>query len=543
MKNNFLFMYLFFSIFINPVAADNYALNPKIDITHYIFRLTLNDTDNRITGKTDVTIRFLSDDLHDFALDLDSRSDSDPDKGIQVMSVTRRNSPIPFKHKNDRLIIIPKQPLKKGLVITYRISYEGIPEDGLMISDNKYGDRTFFGDNWPDRAHFWLPTIDHPSDKATCEFIITAPSDYQVVATGGLYEENDLENGDRRTHWRSIAPIATKIMTIGVARFAVQHLGEIKDVPIQSWIYPQDREAGFYDYALAPEIVEFFTEKIGPYAFTKLANIQSTTRWGGLESASAVLYHENSVTGTRDCEGLLAHEIAHQWFGDAVTEKDWFHVWLSEGFATYMAHVYFEDTYGCKRLQEGMKKDRVRVINYFERRPHSMVLDTTITNLYHILSTNTYQKGSWFLHMMRRKLGEDYFWKGIKSFYMQYKNSNVLTTDFKNVMEEISGMDLSLFFQQWLRQPGQPRLKGSWTYDRSDKKLQISLIKSCPQNTEYFSPVDIGIYSDDKQNPEIINILMDSAKKTLTMDVSVPPDSVVLDPHVWLLFENAFGRK
>jgi len=543
MNDKFLCICLFISILINPAAADNYPRNPKIDITHYVFRLALNDINNQITGKADVTIRFLSNDLSDFALDLDSRSDSEWDKGMQVRSVIRGNYQVSFNHENDRLIIIPEQPIKEGLVRTYRISYEGIPEDGLNIFDNKHRDRTFFGDNWPDRAHFWLPTVDHPSDKATCEFIITAPSDYQVVATGGLYEETDLGNGLRRTHWRSIAPIATKVMTIGVARFAVQHLDETAGVSIQNWIYPQDREAGFYDYALSKKILKFYSEKIGPYAFAKLANIQSTTHWGGLESAGAILYHENSVTGTRNCEGLLAHEIAHQWFGDAVTEKDWFHIWLSEGFATYLTHVYFEHAYSRKRLIQRMKKDRRRVIDFFKRRPHSIILDTTITNLSDILSTNTYQKAGWFLHMLRRKLGEDHFWKGLRSFYKQYKNSNVLTADFKKVMEEVSGMDLSLFFQQWLIQPGQPQLRGSWTYEESENQLKVRLTKSCPPHTAYIFPLDIGIYRNDKKEPEIATVLMDSAKKTTSMDVSVLPDSLVLDPHVWLLFENTFSKK
>lgn len=543
MKKISLYLYLCTGFLLISVHADNYPQNPHIDITHYVFYLTLSDKNNQIMGKTDVTIRFLSNDLNRFILDLDSRSGSDSKKGIRVLSVTRQGSPVPFTHENDKIIITLDQPLQEGINRTYRITYEGIPEDGLVISENKYGDRTFFSDNWPNRAHFWIPTVDHPSDKATCEFIITAPSHYQVVATGGLYEENDLENGLRCTHWKSTAPIATKVMTIGVARFAVQHLGEIADVPIQSWIYPQDREAGFYDYALAKGIIELYSKKIGPYPFAKLANIQSTTRWGGWESAGAILYNENSVTGTRECEGLIAHEIAHQWFGDAVTEKDWFHVWLSEGFATYLTHVYFENTYGSERLQQGMKKDRIRVINYFERRPHSIILDTTITNLSDILSTNTYQKASWFLHMLRRKLGENHFWKGMRSFFKQYKNSNVLTADFKKTMEEVSGMNLSLFFKQWLTQPGQPQLKGSWTYKESDNQLKVTLMKSSPPNTAYIFPVDVGIYRNDKKEPEIATVLMDSTAKTLTMDLSVPPDSLKLDPNVWLLFENAFDNK
>ena len=115
-------------------------------------------------------------------------------------------------------------PSVKDEIKKFTINYSGIPSDGLIISKNKYGDRTFFGDNWPNRAHYWLPTIDHPYDKATCDFIITAPSEYKVIANGSLIEESDIGNNFRLTHWKESVPIPTKVMVIGAAKFAVQYL-------------------------------------------------------------------------------------------------------------------------------------------------------------------------------------------------------------------------------------------------------------------------------------------------------------------------------
>src|SRR5204863_6116924 len=147
------------------------------------------------------------------------------------------------------------------------------------------------------------------------------------------------------THWKTSVVLPTKVMVIGVARFAIEYEGEINKVPLQSWVYPQNRKEGFSDYSMASGPLDYFSKNIAPYPYEKLANVQSTTRWGGMENAGNIFYYENSVTGKANIEGLLAHEVAHQWFGDSASESDWYHVWLSEGFATYFTQLYLENKY------------------------------------------------------------------------------------------------------------------------------------------------------------------------------------------------------
>src|ERR1041385_4894957 len=191
-------------------------------------------------------------------------------------------------------------------------------------------------------------------------------------------------------------------MVVGIARFAMEVSGRVENIPVESWVYPQNKKDGFFDYSVAARVLEFFNKEIGEYPYKKLANVQSKTRFGGLENANTIFYYENSVTGKGTAETLIAHEIAHQWFGNSVTEKDWHHVWLSEGFATYFANLYLERTYGHDRLAEEEKKDREQVVSYFSKNPNP-VLDTTITDLTKLLSVNPYQKGGWVLHMLRHE--------------------------------------------------------------------------------------------------------------------------------------------
>jgi aminopeptidase N len=142
------------------------------------------------------------------------------------------------------LTITLPRPSTRGQRLRVQVAYAGTPASGLKIANNRYGDRTFFSDNWPNRARHWLPTVDHPYDKATAEMIVTAPAHYQVVSNGLLAEQTDLPGGRRRTHWRQSVPIAPWLYVLGVARFAVQHVDTFQGKAIQTWVYAQDRDAG-----------------------------------------------------------------------------------------------------------------------------------------------------------------------------------------------------------------------------------------------------------------------------------------------------------
>ena len=515
--------------------------NPGVDVLHYTFRLDLSDRSDEIRGETTVVARFLTADVTTLDLDLIG-SVQGSNQGMTVTAVTREGQGIAFMHENDILRLTLAETPEAGEQRTYTITYQGTPRDGLFISTNKYGERTFFGDNWPNRARHWLPTVDHPSDKAVCEFVVTAPDHYQVVGCGALVEETNLSGDRRLTHWRSTVPLATKVMVIGVARFAVQYVDEYNGTPIQSWVYPQDREAGFYDYALAERILAFFEGHIGPYPYAKLANVQSKTRFGGMENASNIFYNENSVRGGRESEGLIAHEVAHQWFGDSVTESDWPHIWLSEGFASYLTQLYMEYTHGRDRMVAGLQGARATVISYFENNPAPLV-NATVTDPIQHLNTNSYQKGAWVLHMLRGILGTDVFWDGLRTYYRQYRDSNASSEDFQQVMETTSGQDLDWFFEQWLYQSGHPQYEGTWHYNQATSELTVTLNQAQPHGARFRMPLELGVYLDDGQPLHIERVDVDKAQNTFTFTYDQAPTNVVLDPNTWVLMEANFSER
>jgi aminopeptidase N len=462
-------------LFLLPcIRLQAQTYNPVIDILHYDFSISVNDSNDRICGQAVIALEF-RENASSFSLDLTGRNKNG--KGMTVSSVKEGGKTITFSQDSNRLIL--HAPGSIGSNHTYTIGYSGIPADGLIIANNKFGSRGFFGDNWPNRAHNWLPCVDDPSDKATLEFRIIAPDHYVVVANGKKVEDRLLWGHRKLTHWRETEPLAPKIMVIGIADFAIDHPGDAMGVPVWNYVYKQNKGSGFQSYSVALQILPFYITHIGPYPFEKEGNVQSKTRYGGLENASAIFYYEGSV-GSPGIESLMAHEIAHQWFGDAVTETKWQHLWLSEGFATYMTLCYLENKYGADTLKHSLQNDRRNVIS-LEKMKFTPVIDTTVKNDYmQLLNPNSYEKGSWVLHMLRRGLGDTLFWKGISAYYAAYRNKNASSADFEKVMESVSGRDLHTFFHQWLDVPGHPHLTITWKFDADKKALLIDITQKGP---------------------------------------------------------------
>lgn len=514
-------------------SRDPYPINKAIDVLHYKFAFVLSDSSDVIRGNTAITVQFASA-VSEFEIDLVSKKPNG--KGMTVRQVGPANVVQAFEHMaNDRLKITLKKPVFAGNTIVFEVLYDGIPEDGLIISNNKFGDRVFFGDNWPDRGHHWLACVDHPSDKASVEFEVRAPEKFQVVATGVQIEESSTTGRYKLTRWLERTPVPVKVMTMGVARFATEVSQIVNGIPVTTWVYPQERVNGFSDFKVAPEILAFFDRFIGPYPYSKLAHVQSKTRWGGLENAGNIFYFEDVVNGKNEREGLIAHETAHQWFGDSVTEADWHHVWLSEGFATYLTHVYFEHKYGEPHRQADMAADRIKILKSTVNTQHSIV-DTTIVQLGDLLSVNTYQKAAWVLHMLRQKVGDEAFWAGMRNYYRKYQNKNALTLDFQREMEASSGKPLDAFFKSWLYQKGTPIITAKWQYDARKQTVLITLKQQ--QNALFDGDLTLALYEEGNAEPKIQKVPLSQKTIEIKVVLAKKPTKLVLDPQVHLLFDG-----
>jgi aminopeptidase N len=513
------------------------AAQSKIDVLHYKFSIEVNDKNDTIYGQAEIKVKFFE---PTSVLKLDLVTQNENGRGMKVDMITGPGVR-GFMKKPDslRIFISSSAPIAANDTATFIVTYHGIPADGLIISKNKYGNRTFFADNWPNRAHHWIPCVDDPADKASVEFIVTAPDHYRIISNGILMEESNLPSnlptgqaGKKLTHWKEDVPVPTKVMVIGAADFAVSNAGSVDCIPVTSWLFPENKEKGFYDYAIAKDILSFFINYIGPYPYKKLANVQSKTIFGGMENASAIFYSESSVTGMRQHESLIAHEIVHQWFGNTATEKNFSHLWLSEGFATYLAHIYNESKYGTEKFINGMKADRDAIIEYGKssRKP---VVDTETPTM-QLLNINSYEKGSWILHMLRRELGDTVFKNTIRKYYENYSGKNADTKDLQKVFENVSGKDLNQFFKQWLFTAENPKLKISWKNLPKEKKVAVTIEQL--QNTLFEIPLDLFLITRIRGNTSS-KIMISKKIETFYFPLNGPLLSLHVDPKISLLAE------
>jgi aminopeptidase N len=520
-------------------GADTYTRQPKVDAQHYAFRLTLSDDADEVAGEATVDLRFVEDDVKEFSLDLASASGG---KGMTVSGVTSGAAPVSYSHQAERLRVTLESPPKAGDRKTFTVRYGGTPAGGLRIGKNRHGERTFFSENWPDQARQWLPIIDHPYDKATSEFLVTAPARYQVVANGLLQEERDLGDGLRLTHWKQSIPIASWLNAIGVAQFASRHSGLVNGVPLQTWVFPRDRDAGVVAFEVpARAALEFYIERIGPYPYEKLANVQAAGLHGGTEHASAIFYGEDSVNG-RPATALVAHEVAHQWFGDSVTERDWDDIWLSEGFATYFTLLFTEHSAGRDAFVAGLRRSRETVLAAEKKLPGVAVIHDNLSDMRKVLNPLVYQKGGWTLHMLRGLIGTDAFWAGIRDYYRRYRDGNVSTDDLQRAMEQSSGQDLSWFFRQWLNRAGSPSLEGNWHYDPTTNLVEVEFIQTQPGDP-YRLPLEIGISVDGTPGTRVEKMEMTRRHQRFEIGADKEPSTVVVDPNVWTLMESRFVKR
>ncbi|MEN9997469.1 MAG: hypothetical protein RI922_459 [Bacteroidota bacterium] len=506
------------------------AQNTSIDVTHYGLKIHLNDTSNRISVSEQIEFSWI-DTTQLVQFDLESTQSTG--KGMLVSSVFDQSKSISYKQVGELLILEDlKAAGRKQLSLV--INFTGIPSDGLVISANKYGDRTFFGDNWPNRAHLWFACNDHPSDKATISCEVTAPKNYEVIANGEFVSRKDISETEARTYYQSMVVLPTKVMVTGVANFEVKKLSNpLSPIEISSWVYPQNNEKSFYDLELAKDIFNYYVSWIGPYEYEKLANVQSTTRFGGMENAGCIFYDENAFNGRRTSEALIAHEIAHQWFGNSASESDWQHIWLSEGFATYFTDLYLEHKYGTERIQKQLAKERAEVIQFYRNYPHPVV-DTNYSELMDLLNENSYQKGAWVLHMLRNRIGDQLFHQSIVAYYEKFRLSNASSQDFIQVVQEVCQQDLSIFFNEWLFQSGHPQLK-------IEKKIKVKSAKLSIQQVqkEHFTDIPMVIevvFVDGSKVLEQINLAGKS--NSFNLKYSKKIKQIVIDPNVQLLFEE-----
>jgi aminopeptidase N len=288
-------------------------------------------------------------------------------------------------------------------------------------------------------------------------------------------------------------------------------------------------------FASAGAIVGFFSTLVAPFPYEKLAHVQSFTRYGGMENASAIFYSHDLFQHRNVSTGIIAHETAHQWFGDAVTPASWAHLWLSEGFASYFEQLWIEKSEGEEAFRRGMRRlrDEIAASDVTYMRP---VIDTTQDDYVKLLNTNSYQKGAWTLHMLRTRLGDSVFFGGIRNYYSLHRHANATSDDLCESFERVSHEKLRWFFDEWLRRPGIPEITIEWSYDQGRSQLSLA-VEQDSRTPPYQFPLTIEIHALRGETKTLTVEVPASnlAHVSVPVDLIARPVSLVFDPTVQLL--------
>jgi aminopeptidase N len=512
---------------------------------HYDVAIAFNDQLNAISSaRTEITLEVLSPGLAKIDLDFGD---------MPIDSVSVSGSPARFERGPDQLNVMLEHAAHRGDKLNLTVNYHGQPKDGLIFANDRDGKPSATGDNWPNRVHQWIPCLDHPSAKATVSFTVVAPSRELVVANGKFVTMN--RNGGAPTLWKfeETKPIPAYCMVIAVSEGAKIDAKESAMTPLSYYVPHKDAAYAPKGFSTASSAVAFFSQTVAPYPYEKLALIVGSTRFGGMENSSAIVFTSTLFEPRRNdkmsarfgiparIEDVVAHEIAHQWFGDSVTESTWADLWLSEGFATYFAGLFIEKHESEEAFRDYMRDAATRYFSY-EKQRNAPIHDTETPDLMKLLNPNNYEKGAWVLHMLRKRIGDEAFFKGLRDYYDAHRGGNATTEDLRLALERSSGKNLKDFFARWVYGAGHPVYElASFDEDRSAKRLFLSIeLKQTQAGDAFLDPVPIEITTNGVK--KLITIQPESKTASVRIPIEKAPTSIQIDPDGTLLKEVVAPR-
>ena len=425
-----------------PAAASDDFLHYKIDIT-------IDPLAETVSGHVEVSFEVLATTVDSVVLYLKDN--------MVVADVQMGGGPLSFAHVQDRVRIDLGSSYGGGDTLTVRVDYSGAPApQGLRFSS-----KVIYNLSEPDMARNWFPCYDEPWDKATSEMIVTVPSTLFCASNGTLVSTIDNADGTKTYHWNTRYPHTTYTISVAISDYAFfshwYHHAENDSMEMPYYVYPEKLSQAQISFANAPAMMTYFSAVLGQYPFIEeVYGTALSSIGGGMENFTCTTYGQALVTGDHTYDWVVAHEMAHSWFGNSVTLADWRDIWLNEGFATYGDAMWHENIGGESSLAARMAQFRTQ---YFQE---DVVNRFSLYDPDNMWGATVYQKGAWVLHMLRYVMGDSSFFDALRTYCQDFEYDNATTEEFKSVCETASALDLTNFFDEWVYQAGYPEYEYSW---------------------------------------------------------------------------------
>lgn len=515
------------------VAARASTGDPGIDVTYYRLDLRLSPATSTLQGVVRVTAKVAASSITGVTLDLSG--------GMAVDSVRMGQTPLPVTRYPSSFLASLPSPLPKDAVLSIDIYYHGTPAStgfGSFQFSAASGSPWIWSLSQPYGARDWWPCKDHQLDKAdSADIIVTCPTGLKVGSNGLLRSTTDNGDGTTTFFWAERYPIATYLISIAVGPFVAfsdwYWYGPTDSMEVLNYVLPSHLAVARQELPKTVPMLEIFSRMYGPYPFLQEKYGHSQFGRGG------AMEHQTMTSTTTFDEDVLAHELAHQWFGDLITCRTWQDLWLNEGFATYSESLYREARYGTSEYRRMI---RGRMTSALNAQGSLFVTDTTtVANLF--ATSRVYAKGAWVLHMLRRVMGDSSFFRAVRQYAAdpRFRYGTAATADFQGICEGVSGTSLAWFFNQWIYGENYPRYTLRWSARPAGDRVMISgqLEQETRTSTPSFfvMPVDVRFTSGSGDTTVIIR--SDQRSTIFSLDLPFTPTRAEVDPDLWILREVA----
>ncbi|MBI2936043.1 MAG: HEAT repeat domain-containing protein, partial [Chloroflexi bacterium] len=532
----------------HPLPGDipHYPRNRVVDVEHLKLEVSLDLESKRVIGRASITASPINDGATVVELD-----------AADMLIGSARladGAVVQFQAADSRLSLTLPAPRKAGESFTLIIDYQATPRKGLYFTgpDAGYPHKPVqvWTQGQDEDNHHWFPCHDFPNDRFTSEVLVTVPLRWWAISNGRLASvKEDARAGTRTFHWVQDKPHVAYLMTLCAGEFSrIQE--EADGTPVEYYVPPGREEDGKRAFGNTPEMLKLFNRLFGvPYPWAKYAQVAvQDFIFGGMENTSATTQTDLTLHDQRahldfSSDPLVSHELAHQWFGDLLTYRDWSHGWLGEGFATFFEAVWREHHLGVDEY----KYDIYTIARAYFQEDSERYRRPIVSNIYYtptdIFDRHLYEKGALALHMLRHILGEEQFWKTIRHYARKHQNSNVITADFQRAIEEATGKNLDWFFDQWVYKGGHPQFKVSYEWDQEQRAARLTVTQT--QQPDALTPlfrVPVQVAFATSQGRQTFSVELSEKQHTLHFPLPERPLLVQFDPGYGVLKALDFER-
>jgi len=523
-----------------PVQAER---SRSCDFIHYRVKLTFDLDEKIFWGENRITLTPFADGV--------DRCELDAEEIIVETAIGPAGEEFSLQHTDTTVVVVFSNTLSFGDTVEFTLEYRGENPQGGFFFDDASNDhpQMVSTDSWPNEAHHWIPLYDYPNDKVTHELIVTVPEGNKVLSNGRLVGVIEDDTGGTSTwHWLQDLPHATYLMMLAIGPFEVIQ-DSWGDLPVNYWVYPEDAEDARWIFEKTPRMIAFYSDIFDyPYPWAKYDQVTTPHVGGGAEATSATILGDGVIHDRRaeqdfSWERIIAHETAHQWWGNLITLREWSHTWMNESFATYSDYLWTRSEKGADEGAWELLGKKNQYLQEARTRYMRPIVFSRYEQPQDNFDSHTYPKGACVLHQLRYLLGDEPFYRTLSAFLHEFAFEPVDTHDFMKTVKEVTGRNMDWFFDQNIFRPGHPvfEVDSDWDARTGEIRFTVAQVQSRDHGVPvYRIPVQIGIVTPSGKRVE--EVWLESERETFTFQSQEEPLLVRFDEGNWLLKEWSYPK-